>query len=210
MASLELRLYLAASAGELEALQACLAAGANPNRRRSNGEVPLHVAAMMGRVACINALLEAGADLEVEDTHGRRPLHDALIWLRSDCVEALLSHGASVEAGIKFGSTPLGLVAEDEEGADCVHALLAAGASASDVDEFGETPVHIAAHSANVEGLRLMLLAQPEAALLRNKKGDVLLALALADPLDARTVEAARCLLELGALPPAVAEHDSC
>ncbi|KAL4458094.1 hypothetical protein ABPG75_012959 [Micractinium tetrahymenae] len=207
MASLEEQLFAAAEAGDIRALRACLASGADANHRLEDedGITPLHAAARAGNAPCINALVAAGAGLEVEDQHGYRALNEAAIWGQSTSIETLLARGASVEARTHFGCTALWLAAEDEDYADCVRALLAAAASTLADGKDGDTPVRVAASRGNIEGLRLMLTALPAAAVLRNKEGNVPLALALADALlkDTEDAEAARCLLKLGAHPPA-------
>ena len=59
--------------GHVEAIEALLAAGVDPNARNNKAETPLHYAAIVGHVEAIEALLAAGADPNVQDDEGRTP-----------------------------------------------------------------------------------------------------------------------------------------
>lgn len=191
-----MQLCTAASEGDLQHLETCLAARANPSAlvpRRS----ALHIAAEGGHAACLQRLLEAGGNANIAmDESALTPLHWACWRGHVACVEALLAAGAAVEARCSIGITPL-YFAASEGAAACVQALLAAGASPSAKFESGWTPVHIAYMDASV--LRLLLAAQPEAAALKTSDGNTPLALAL----EARRFHSALCPLAEGALEPA-------
>jgi ankyrin repeat protein len=61
------RLHRAAEIGDLEALAAAVADGADLDARDAQGRTPLLVAAHADQVAAFRALLEAGADVDLQD-----------------------------------------------------------------------------------------------------------------------------------------------
>lgn len=66
-----LPLHLAAMNPDAGAMQALLAAGANPNARDNDGATPLHMAAYASRPGHARMLLEAGADPQARTDNGR-------------------------------------------------------------------------------------------------------------------------------------------
>ncbi|KAL4425235.1 hypothetical protein ABPG75_009251 [Micractinium tetrahymenae] len=204
MAELAMQLFEAAEEGNLEALLACVAAGADPNQLHATtgGAVaPLHAACWAGHAHCAAALLIVGADLEVPGVFGLRPLHYAAGEGHLACLQQLLASGAEVDARSRRGATPLYEAAMDEpsEGRDgCVAALLAAGASPSVLGPDGWTPIAAAAQHGRLEPLQQMLAADPAAALLKTDAGQLPLGLAL----EQGHLLSARALLADGVLPP--------
>ena len=66
-------LNIASKRGNLEEVEALLAAGANVDAEGEMGDRPLHDAAMQGHVAVVKRLLAAGASPNVENDHGSTP-----------------------------------------------------------------------------------------------------------------------------------------
>lgn len=66
-------LHLAATNPDLSALQALIAAGADPNVRDNEGATPLHLAAYSQNARHARALLEAGSDPYAKTNAGRDP-----------------------------------------------------------------------------------------------------------------------------------------
>jgi ankyrin repeat protein len=58
----------AATKGDLAAVQALLAKGANVNARDNHGKTPLMVAAFQGHVSVVKSLLAKGADINAKDS----------------------------------------------------------------------------------------------------------------------------------------------
>lgn len=104
-------LWLAASNGDVAAVQRELAAGADPNQGDDDGFTPLHVSAQNGRPAVTELLLENGADPNRTDHHGNGPLWTASHFAgivagnaRHVAVLALLlGGGADLDAKNRYG-----------------------------------------------------------------------------------------------------------
>ena len=94
-------------------IQACLAAGADPNTRTNWGNAaPLHLARS---AAAVRALLAAGADLEAGSRGGPTPLYVAVAGGDREVIKALLEAGADPLSEIWKGEprTPLELAGWD-------------------------------------------------------------------------------------------------
>ena len=92
-------LLVASMAGEAEAVEALLRAGADPQAATTTGETALHFAARGGSVASVEALVAAGADVDARQAGlEQTPLMFAAHEDRADVVRALIRHGADLEA----------------------------------------------------------------------------------------------------------------
>ncbi|KAL4425191.1 hypothetical protein ABPG75_009207 [Micractinium tetrahymenae] len=209
MSTLAEDLFRAATRGDLQGVRSCLAAGADPDSaapgppgllsRLRTGSA-LHAAAGRGHTACVQALLAAGADPNLGDSRDCGPLHAAALSGRPACVAALLAGGAAADSSSLAGAVARhGLSAADmAASAACVQQLLAAGARPAAPGPLAWATVHTAAYSGNAPALRLLLAAQPDAALFRTSEGQTPLGLALSG----RHPAAALCLLQHSVLPP--------
>lgn len=111
----------AARNGHDEIVNVLVAAGADVNIRRWNGQTPLHAAAENGHEACVRSLIAAGAELDATDDNLDTALHVAAVGFtlygdwhgKLKLARLLISHGASAEEENMFGLTPL-QVAEQE------------------------------------------------------------------------------------------------
>jgi len=65
--------HVAASGGNVEAVQALISSGASINKRDETGQTPLHAAARAGSVAALRTLLNAGASTTCTDDDGNTP-----------------------------------------------------------------------------------------------------------------------------------------
>lgn len=145
------RLYVAAFAGDVGAVEALLALGADPNDQPpplgaaswGTGDDP---AATSG---IIDVLVAAGADIHRRDSAGWSLLHAAAMpyshgdgYSSSDgsnvaAIQALISHGVAPDVSGPGGTTPLMLVAGD--GAlEAVEVLLTLGSDPSIRDDEGD------------------------------------------------------------------------
>lgn len=106
----ETPLSVAAAGGEVPALTALLARGADPALAGPGGAPPLCRAAASGCAAAVEALVAAGADANAESAAG-----PPLLWAAggggSAAVKALLNAGAKADAVAEGGVTALLLAA---------------------------------------------------------------------------------------------------
>ena len=127
-------LHEAAEKGDIKAVKALLAAGAEINAKNSDGETPLHCAAWSGQAELAKILLQAGAGVNAKDKGGRTPLHSAAVLSHTETARELLCAGAEVNAKDDDGDTPLDKAkdkngwADPEEKAKCAYLLLEHGA----------------------------------------------------------------------------------
>jgi ankyrin repeat protein len=116
----------AASAGELKAVEALLAKGADVNAQDKFGGTALVYAAREGYTEVVRILIAHGADVNVRDTSSTG-LHKAAKNGHLDVVRLLLSHGAEIDAKDVDGQTAL-IVAIPRSRTDVVLELLRQGA----------------------------------------------------------------------------------
>mmetsp|Transcript_6242 Transcript_6242/g.38785 ORF Transcript_6242/g.38785 Transcript_6242/m.38785 type:complete len:316 (+) Transcript_6242:384-1331(+) len=97
----------AASAGDLDAVQAFLEAGADKDMQDSEGRAPIHFASGYGEMDIVETLIKKGADLNILDKNKNTPLHYAAGYGQKECCELLVKNGASVVARNTDGKTPM-------------------------------------------------------------------------------------------------------
>lgn len=153
-------LMAAAFAGQVEAVEALLAAGADPSVVNPERRTAVVLAADQGRAGCVEALAKAGADVDQPGIFRQTALHLAAWQSHVQVVDVLVRFGASLEARDMTGATPLALAAS-EDVPDVIVRLLEAGADPHTVTDEGFTPAQIA----EAEGLSEV------AALLRSGRG---------------------------------------
>jgi hypothetical protein len=91
----ERALARAIEAGDLTAVRAAIADGADVDHENGFGSTPMHSAAWHGDVAIARLLLDYGAKADVADTlSGETPLHSAARGDRPDMIRLLLEAGA--------------------------------------------------------------------------------------------------------------------
>ncbi len=115
-------LLRAAKAGDLDAMRALLAKGADVKLATRNGINPLMAAAGLGTkeedttgrhkteaeaIAAIQLCLDAGADINAADTRGQTALHGAALKGYDQVVQFLADHGARIDVKDRRGFTPL-------------------------------------------------------------------------------------------------------
>jgi len=130
-------LMAAASRGNLGAVRALLAHGADVNMRDiQTGNSALWLAAVNGHSETVDVLLSAGADLNVKTKGDMTPLLAAAQEGHTSVVQLLLRNGADVDERNVMGATPLLLAAWNGQSAT-VRVLLEAGADRRAVDNDG-------------------------------------------------------------------------
>ena len=149
----------AARAGDVAAVRALVADGADVDARQGDGTTALHWAAHRGDLALAEALLAADADVNAANALDATPL-----WLASQngdarLVARLLAAGADVNLSLKMGETPLMSAARSGH-AGTVGRLLAAGAEVNAAErERGQTALMWAAAQGHAEVARVLAAA---------------------------------------------------
>ena len=149
----------AARAGDVAAVRALVADGADVDARQGDGATALHWAAHRGDLTLAEALLAAGADVDAANALDATPL-----WLASQngdalLVARLLAAGADANVSLKMGETPLMSAARSGD-VDTVRLLLAAGADVNPAErERGQTALMWAAAQGHAEIARVLAAA---------------------------------------------------
>jgi cytohesin len=77
-----------------------LKAGANPNTRVRNGEIPLHAAARGWRISLVELLASVGSDVNAADKEGRTPAIVAFELGHYDMFDLMVGRGAKVSTDL--------------------------------------------------------------------------------------------------------------
>lgn len=96
----EQHLWAAAQAGDVDAVQAALAAGVSVDARGDYGDTALNLAAEAGQAAVVASLLAAGADLENRGGADKTPLMNAAFAGQLGVVRLLLDRGARINTDL--------------------------------------------------------------------------------------------------------------
>ena len=116
---------LAAAAGDVAAMRALAAAGANPLLATQDGVTPLIVAAGLGRLEdrapaeearaleAVRLAVELGADVNAADKDGETALHAAAYRGSNAIIEFLVGKGARLDPKDRYGQTPLSIAQGD-------------------------------------------------------------------------------------------------
>ncbi|MBO9481659.1 ankyrin repeat domain-containing protein [Salinisphaera sp. G21_0] len=108
-------LHYAAEEGQLEAIKALIAKGADVSAQTEKGVTPLHYAAAQGQPEAIDALIAAGADVNARTKNGFTPLHYAAAQGQQEAIDALIANGADVNARSEKGYTALKSASDNEK-----------------------------------------------------------------------------------------------
>lgn len=134
----------ASMSGDLDAVKALLAAGANINQAAADGMTPLSVAIVKVNEAVALHLIERGADVNAAEA-GFTALHSAALTGQTAVVKALLARGADINARLEM---PLRMQATFVP----YNPDLQTGRLA----QVGATPFMLAAKAANPEMVQLL------------------------------------------------------
>jgi ankyrin repeat protein len=188
-------LIAAATAAELGALRALIAAGAGVDRD-SNGLTALIAAtrdSYDGRIEAVMTLLANGADPNRADEAGNTPLHFAALTRDAGVAQSLIDAGARIDAINREGLTPLAIACEAANWT-VVEFLLKRGAA---VHLAAASPALLAAAAVEGDdprGVRLLLKAKAKVDARGPQGRTALMVAALAD-----NAEIAETLLAAGA-----------
>ena len=154
--------------------------------KETHPEEGLHAAVVCNKPELIDELLAEGADVNTRMTNPDEAvelnqvtaLYMAARFGKIECLKRLLAAGADVNAADAHQTTPLHVVAYNNDlkklsaktQLECVQLLLAAGADVHLRNEPGDTPLHYAAQSGNAEVVRALLEAGADAN-SRDKEG---------------------------------------
>jgi ankyrin repeat protein len=107
-------LGLAAFFGQLDAVRALIAAGADVHATARNAfkVQPVHAAAASRNLDILRAVLEAGGDPNVPQQQGFVPLHEAATNGNREMAELLVKHGANPRLAGDAGKTSIDLATE--------------------------------------------------------------------------------------------------
>ncbi|SVD14497.1 uncharacterized protein METZ01_LOCUS367351, partial [marine metagenome] len=93
----EKTIWQAASDGDVEAIEAHIAAETDLDEQNNSGYAPLHYGVMKTRTEVVALLLEAGADPDVVNNLSKTPLDLAISGSKDEIIDLLLEAGAAVE-----------------------------------------------------------------------------------------------------------------
>ena len=100
-------IWVAAKAGEIEAVKQHLAAGADVDAKDKYGRTPLHFTSIYRQKEIAELLIAAGADVNAKTAGGGTPLNAAALKGYKEIAELLIAEGADVNANDDDGDTPL-------------------------------------------------------------------------------------------------------
>lgn len=151
-----IELFQAVRSGDVAALRALVAEGADVNTPDDQGRNLLGFAAVQGDVDMTRLLLKAGAEVNARsDPGGWTALLVATTSNQPAVARTLIQAGADVELTTADGWSPLRMATRDGL-VELVDVLLEAGADPERRDAGGVTPFMIAAHFGHAETARLL------------------------------------------------------
>jgi len=83
-----------------DSIRLLLEAGANPNTRAPNGQIPLHFPAYQGGISSVEMLVSAGSDVNAADKEGRTPAIVAFELGRYNTFDLMVRSGATVSTNL--------------------------------------------------------------------------------------------------------------
>lgn len=147
----------AAKAGDLAAVRALLARGADPNAAAADGATAVHWAAHRDDLALLNTLLAARARPDAHTRYKVAPLTLAAQNGSAALIARLLDAGADPNTISQEGQTALMTAARNGR-TDALQALLRRGATVDLAESFrGQTALMFAAGEGNTDAVKLLL-----------------------------------------------------
>jgi hypothetical protein len=94
-------IFIATSAGRIEAVERHLADGADVNEKDARGQTSLHIAAAVGHKEIVELLIAEGSDVNEKDGEGETPLDWANSHRRAETADLLRKHGGKTGKELK-------------------------------------------------------------------------------------------------------------
>ncbi|XP_055813341.1 protein VAPYRIN-LIKE-like [Solanum dulcamara] len=148
-------LKFAAKNGNSHCIAALIQAGADVNRRDSDGDSVMSLAVKSGNLDSVQVLIESGYTI---DNSADRFLHYAAPMDRVDLMEILCLGYADIDLNSidSQGRTPLHIAAINGH-VEVIQFLVSVGSDTDMLDSQGWTPLHFAAHQGHVEAVGVLL-----------------------------------------------------
>ena len=192
------RLMLASARGNLDDMEALIAAGCDVQQANDHHDTALHLACRFNHKEAVFLLLRHSAKVNVSNRLGSHPLHEAIYVGDSDMVNFLLDNGANPDVADSAGLTPL-MIAVKVDSLDIAQRILDTKPRINAKDNDGWTALHWSAATGNGEILRLLLRNKVDIDATNNKsetslflavrEGNADCVLALLEKFAKRTVE---------------------
>jgi len=148
-------LLQAVDGGDLDKVEAAIAAGANVNATSTGGFTNLHLALIRGREEVAALLIANGADTHAKMTNGTTPLHFAAMGGCKRIVEFLIDDGSDINAQDQMQGTPLHFAALPGH-VEIIELLVAKGADLTATNPRGLTALAIAKQRGHTEIYELL------------------------------------------------------
>ncbi|KAM3356058.1 hypothetical protein P3S68_022772 [Capsicum galapagoense] len=145
----------AAKNGNSHCISALIEAGADVNKRHSDGDSVMSLAVRSGNLDSVQVLIESGYSI---DNSADRFLHYAAAMDRVDLMEILCLGYADIDLNStdSQGRTPLHIAAIHGY-VEVLQFLVSVGSDPDILDSQGWTPLHFAAHQGHVESVDFLL-----------------------------------------------------
>ena len=192
------RLMLASARGNLDDMEALIAAGCDVQQANDHNDTALHLACRFNHKEAVFLLLRHSAKVNVSNRLGSHPLHEAIYVGDLDMVNYLLDNGANPDIADSAGLTPL-MIAVKVDSLDIAQRVLDTKPRINAKDNDGWTALHWSAATGNIEILRLLLRNKVDIDVTNNKsetslflavrEGNADCVLALLEKFAKRTVE---------------------
>lgn len=163
-------LAAAVSRDDIEQARQLISAGANVNRKESNGKTALFAAVENSNLEMIELLLNSGAKVNVRSKEKETALMQIDDDAPPELIRLLVRYGADVNRVSNDGDTVLIRVARYEN-TELLRALIDAGADLDVQNQDGESALMAAADEDLIENVRMLLVSGAEVN-LRDKDGD--------------------------------------
>jgi len=149
-------IYSAAQVGDIDSIKGLLDAGADVNKKSSNGEFILHIAVDEGHEEIVRLIIANGGDVNAQGMSKMTPLLIAVGRGRVEILRLLIENGADVNVKSAEGMAPLSS-ASNRGHREIVEHLIANGADVNANDGMGRTPLHGVASRGREEIAKLLI-----------------------------------------------------